>query len=105
MSVAMSDDMVGGYFKKIAQWGIDRGLDGSNTPAQFGKLVEEVTELATNMVQKKCMKDDIGDIMVVLTMICLVNDYTIEQCLEQAWGDIKDRKGRLVDGVFVKETV
>lgn len=26
-----------------------------------------------------------------------------EDCLEMAWNEIKDRKGELVDGVWVKE--
>ena len=28
---------------------------------------------------------------------------TLEACLEIAWNEIKDRKGKMVDGVFVKE--
>ena len=40
---------------------------------------------------------------MVLINIAERNNLTIEQCLEKAWDDIKDRKGRMVDGVFVKE--
>jgi hypothetical protein len=49
------------------------------------------------------MKDDIGDIMVVLINIMERNNYSLTDCLETAWDDIKDRKGRMVDGIFVKE--
>lgn len=28
---------------------------------------------------------------------------SIVECLDQAWSDIKDRRGRMIDGVFVKE--
>ena len=31
------------------------------------------------------------------------NNITMEACLNTAYNDIKDRKGRMVDGVFVKE--
>jgi hypothetical protein len=33
------------------------------------------------------------------------NQYglTLDQCLAAAWEEIKDRKGKMVDGVFVKE--
>jgi len=31
------------------------------------------------------------------------NNITIEECLQKAYDDIKDRKGRMVDGIFVKE--
>ena len=30
-------------------------------------------------------------------------ETTLEECLEVAYNDIKDRKGRMVDGIFVKE--
>jgi hypothetical protein len=42
--------------------------------------------------------------IVVLVNIAERNHLTIEQCLEKAWDDIKDRKGKMVDGVFVKES-
>ena len=41
--------------------------------------------------------------MVVLINIAERNDISITECLEQAYNDIKDRKGRMVDGIFVKE--
>ncbi len=28
---------------------------------------------------------------------------TLEECLELVWNEIKDRKGKMIDGVFVKE--
>ena len=31
------------------------------------------------------------------------NNFTIDDCLETAYNDIKDRKGKMVDGVFVKQ--
>jgi len=31
------------------------------------------------------------------------NNLSIEECLEKAYNDIKDRKGKMVDGIFVKE--
>ena len=49
------------------------------------------------------MSDDIGDIMVVLINIAERNDLTITECLQVAYDDIKDRKGMMVDGIFVKE--
>jgi hypothetical protein len=55
------------------------------------------------MCKGKDMKDDIGDIMVVLINIMERNNYSLTDCLETAWDDIKDRKGRMVDGIFVKE--
>ena len=45
----------------------------------------------------------IGNIFRKLVLLAECHSLTIESCLEQAWNDIKDRKGMMVDGVFVKE--
>jgi len=44
-----------------------------------------------------------GNIIRDLVILAECNTLTIESCLEQAWNDIKDRKGMMVDGIFVKE--
>ena len=41
--------------------------------------------------------------MVVRINIAERNGTNLEECLHQAWNDIKDRTGRMVDGVFVKD--
>ena len=41
--------------------------------------------------------------LVVMLNIMKRNDYTIEECLQIAYNDIKDRKGKMIDGIFVKE--
>jgi NTP pyrophosphatase (non-canonical NTP hydrolase) len=89
---------------RIAQWQHDRNLiDGSTDQAQFLKLIEETGELAGNLARGKDIRDDIGDIIVVLINIATRNNLTIEECLSVAYDDIKDRKGAMVDGVFIKE--
>ena len=89
---------------QIVDWHHNRNLiDGSTDQAQFVKLMEEAGELASSIGKKKNPVDDIGDMIVVLINIAERNGLTIEQCLQQAWDDIKDRKGRMVDGVFIKE--
>ena len=49
------------------------------------------------------MSDDIGDMIVVLINIAERHNLTLKECLEKAWDDIKDRKGKMVDGIFIKE--
>lgn len=44
---------------------------------------------------------DIPDLMWEL---CQINDLIFEECLATAWNDIKDRKGVLYEGVFIKDT-
>jgi hypothetical protein len=48
--------------------------------------------------------DGIGDAVVVLTILAAQHGVTIEECIDAAWDEIKDRKGRMIDGVFVKES-
>ena len=89
---------------KVKQWHHDRNLiDGTTDAKQFVKLIEETGELAGNIVRGKDIRDDIGDILVVLINIAERNGTTLTECLEVAYDDIKDRKGKMVDGTFVKE--
>lgn len=88
----------------ICCWHHDRNLiEGSTDQAQFVKLTEELGELAGNISRGKSIEDDIGDMIVVLINISERNNLSIEQCLSKAWGDIKHRKGRMIDGIFVKD--
>jgi len=41
--------------------------------------------------------------IVVLINIAERNDLSLTQCVRKAWDDIKDRKGQMRDGVFIKE--
>lgn len=93
------------YITAIAQWHHDRHLIKNSTDlAQFAKLVQEVGELSDNICKKKDIKDDIGDIMVVLINIATRNNVEILDCLATAYDDIKDRKGYMSkDGIFIKE--
>jgi len=54
-------------------------------------------------MEGKDFKDDIGDMLVVMINLCERNKTTLEECLAVAYNDIKDRKGKMVDGIFVKE--
>lgn len=89
---------------KIAQWHRDRNLiDGSTDKDQYMKLIQEAGELSDSICKGCDIRDDIGDMMVVLINIAERNDISITECLDTAYNDIKDRKGRMIDGVFVKE--
>lgn len=98
------DTMLDTLVNNFVQWHKDRNLiDGSTDQAQYVKLIEEAGELAGNIARGKDVSDDIGDMIVILTNIAARNQLTLAQCCEQAWNDIKDRKGKMVDGVFIKE--
>ena len=90
--------------KLIEQWHEDRNLiAGSTDKDQVLKLIQELGELSDSVCKEKDIKDDLGDMLVVMINIMKRNNITIEECLQKAYDDIKDRKGRMVDGIFVKE--
>lgn len=151
---------------KIVQWHIDRNLiEGATDEGQFKKLMSEFGEYSDNLAKDRCVKDDIGDIGVVLINIAARNNLvpyiiasktnfvgvsyhelhyclheigyymhcengvhyvdtlkqtisnawnalcrtannhgcTMQSCLEHAYDDIKDRKGKMINGTFIKE--
>lgn len=93
-------------FDNIRRWALARNLiEGSTPEKQFTKLIEEIGELATGLAKKRddLVMDGIGDAVVVLTILAAQRGVNIEACIDMAWDEIKDRKGRMVDGVFVKE--
>lgn len=96
--------MIEQYEELIKQWHRDRNLiDGATDKDQVCKLIQEVGELSDNVCKGRDVSDDIGDCIVVLINIAERNGLTLEHCMSVAYNDIKDRKGKMVDGVFVKE--
>ena len=94
------------FGERVAKWASDRNLiDGSTPQHQIDKLDEEVGELvnALGLDDRPEIIDAIGDIQVVLAVMCAQLGLDVDACREAAWREIKDRKGRMVDGVFVKE--
>ena len=90
---------------QIEQWAIDRGLHNADPSKQMLKLMEEVGELAEGLAKDNpdAVQDAIGDAYVVLTILSMQLGMDIRQCVKMAYNEIKDRKGRMVNGVFVKE--
>ena len=93
-------------FPLIRQWANDRNLIAGATPKdQMLKLSEEHGELSKAVGKRNMVGiiDGTGDMVVVLTILAAQYDLTIEDCINSAYNEIKVRKGRLVDGIFVKE--
>ena len=91
---------------RVTQWAIDRNIvPGSTADRQFLKLVEEVGELAVGLQKKdrKLIRDSLGDISVMVNNIAELSEMTFDECCEAAWEEIKDRKGRIINGTFIKE--
>lgn len=90
----------------VELWAIGRGLNLSDSKAQFTKTVEEVGEIASALCRNDIdlLKDSIGDVIVTLIILAQQNNTTIDECLNLAYKEIANRKGKTVNGVFVKES-
>ena len=90
----------------ILGWAKERELLNADPTKQMLKLVEELGELAEGMAKDKpkAIEDSIGDIYVVLVILSAQLGLDINDCVEKVWEEIKDRKGEMINGVFVKES-
>ncbi|CAB4139190.1 NTP pyrophosphohydrolase MazG, putative catalytic core [uncultured Caudovirales phage] len=93
--------------QKIIDWARDRGiLEYGSSLGQIKLLSTEVVELYDAIVTCDIEeeKSELGDILVVCTIIAHMRDFTLSDAYNKAWEKIKDRKGKLdKDGVFRKE--
>ena len=74
---------------------------------QYIKLMEEAGELAQALLKNDETEviDAIGDMVVVLTNLAKLRGHNIEDCITSAYGVIKDRQGKMINGTFVKQTL
>lgn len=100
---------VGFLIESVKRWATDRRIigvkSGSNPKAQFDKLLEEVEELDLAISENDMhdAMDAIGDCTVVLINLAELIGCSFEKCLAAAYDEIKNRKGMMIDGKFVKE--
>jgi NTP pyrophosphatase (non-canonical NTP hydrolase) len=90
----------------VEQWAEEKGILSKATPIkQAMKTQEEVNELLSAILDdnRDEIKDAIGDIMVTLIIQCKMQSMDLQDCLESAYNVIKNRTGKMVDGVFVKD--
>lgn len=113
---------------KVLKWAKDKDLlHAENADKQFMKFIEEVFEFKTEFnvwgLYKKLkhdkkieqdfsikehdvwmsMKDEMGDIFVTLIILCEQIGIDPVKCLEMAYEKISKRKGKTINGTFVKE--
>lgn len=91
---------------RIEEWATARNLHTADPAKQMLKLGEEFGELCQGMAKNKPdqIEDSIGDMYVVMTILSMQLGLDIEDCVFKAYQEIKDRKGKMINGVFVKES-
>ena len=93
-------------FDLIRQWANERGLyDKGDAKTQTLKLMEEAGEICRAVLKddKAQIIDGIGDCVVVLTNLAFFAGVDIEQCIDTAYEEIKDRTGKMSNGTFKKD--
>lgn len=93
----------------IIQWAEDRNMikpDRLTGLAQLAKVTEELGELSAgiNKNDEDKTKDSLGDILVTLIILAQDLNFDLLDCLNSAYRVIQNRKGKTINGVFVKET-
>lgn len=90
---------------EIIAWAEQRGIFEHSGPlSQHQKTQEGVDELLADIIAGRCVKDSIGDTIVTLIIQAHMNGTTIDECVRHAYEQIKNRTGKMVDGLFVKDT-
>ena len=93
-------------FENIRTWADERGIYAKgDSKTQLIKLQEEMGELAKATLENDQPEviDAIGDMVVVLTNLAHLNGVHIETCISEAYNVIAKRKGKMINGTFVKD--
>lgn len=92
----------------VVNWAIERKIycpeNGSTVKDQVLKAMSEMGELADNALKGRDVEDDIGDVIVCLINVAKLSGLDLTTCLRRAYNDIKDRRGEMINGVFIKES-
>ena len=95
-------------FQQIRDWAEDKGIyEKGDAKTQMVKLMEEVGETSKAILNddQPEIEDGLGDCLVVLINLSHLCGYPLEQCLDSAYNVIKNRKGSMKGGTFVKESL
>ena len=90
----------------VIGWADEKDLiDKEKSTKQMLKVMEEVGETASALAKgnRDELIDGIGDVFVTLIILAAQNGLNPEDCLKSAWNEIKNRTGKTVNGVFIKD--
>jgi hypothetical protein len=97
--------IIGGQMQgMIPQPDMELTTDKSNLDL-MDEVAELVLEAATRLypAPQAAVVSSFKAILSRLKLIASRFGWTLEECLEAAWDEIKDRQGKMVNGEFVKE--
>ena len=95
---------------KINHWADERDLKQADPKIQRMRVTEEVGEIRDVLLKptkfnepQTALKDAIGDTLVTIIVLAHQLDLVVTECLGIAYEEIKNRKGKMINGTFVKE--
>jgi len=91
---------------QILAWAEEKGIFNNGSPlAQAIKTTEEAVEvlLAVHKGNREAILDELGDVYVTIILQAKMQGASIEECGEIALKKISKRKGKMVNGIFVKD--
>lgn len=95
---------------KVNEWADERNLKQADPKIQWMRITEEVGEIRDVLLKptkftepNAALKDAIGDTLVTIIVLAHQLDLDVAECLGIAYEEIKNRKGKMVNGTFVKE--
>ena len=69
----------------------------------LARIARDAAFIPRSDLSKQSKLEIVCGIVCHLMHISILLDINFESCVQAAWDEIKDRKGRMINGVFVKE--
>ena len=108
--VEMKEEAETDLITKINEWADERNLKQADPKIQWMRITEEVGEIRDVLLKptkftdpQMALKDAVGDTLVTIIVLAHQLDLDVTECLSIAYEEIKNRKGKMINGTFVKE--
>lgn len=105
-----TDNTFSDLITKINHWADERNLKQADPKIQWMRVTEEVGEIRDVLLKptkftepQAALKDAIGDTLVTIIVLAHQLDLDVTECLSIAYEEIKSRKGKMINGTFIKE--
>ncbi len=105
-----TDNTFSELITKINHWADERNIKQADPKIQWMRVTEEVGEIRDVLLKptkftepQAALKDAIGDTLVTIIVLAHQLDLDVTECLGIAYEEIKNRKGKMINGTFVKE--
>lgn len=106
-----TDNTFSELITKINHWADERNIKQADPKIQWMRVTEEVGEIRDVLLKptkftepQAALKDAIGDTLVTIIVLAHQLDLDVTECLGIAYEEIKNRKGKMINGTFVKES-